>query len=199
MALWKRKGRGKNSWTSSPINSPWILKRSGETAKEEGGGERGTKLILSKEKGKLVNWLRLNSCSIPDHSVKVDLLLDQLTRQFPMRVPTAPPAVEGPRQGLWQSSNQTSLINCMPASSVGLSWPSVFQAWKRRCLCCWKPTSTCRQCQEWAQRGRSDGKRWWQQQLWQQFCDQQWWWGREGGWCEEGEGGGGAATAGEED
>merc|ERR1712203_1329996 len=28
---------------------------------------------------------------------RVDLLLDQLTRQFPMRVPPAPAAVEGPR------------------------------------------------------------------------------------------------------
>ena len=34
--------------------------------------------------------------------LKVDLLLDQLTRQFPMRVPPAPAAVEGPRQDLHQ-------------------------------------------------------------------------------------------------
>ena len=34
--------------------------------------------------------------------LKVDMLLDQLTRQFPMRVPPAPAAVEGPRQGFYQ-------------------------------------------------------------------------------------------------
>ena len=38
----------------------------------------------------------------PDHIFKVDMLLDQLTRQFPMRVPPAPAAVEGPRQGFYQ-------------------------------------------------------------------------------------------------
>jgi len=39
---------------------------------------------------------------------RVDLLLDQLTRQFPMRVPPAPAAVEGPRQDLYQSIKNTT-------------------------------------------------------------------------------------------
>ena len=76
----------------------------GEAAEEEGGGEGGAELIFPKEEGEMPEHSYvILFCSIlyngayPDHIFEVDMLLDQLTRQFPMRVPAAPAAIEGPR------------------------------------------------------------------------------------------------------
>ena len=78
----------------------------GKAAEEEGGGKGGAKFIFPKEEGESANSFNITSIFYDVHVThdqifKVDILLDQLTRQFPMRVPPTQPAVEGPRQGFY--------------------------------------------------------------------------------------------------
>ena len=114
----------------------------------------------------------------PNHNFQVDILLDQLTRQFPMRVPPTQPAVEGPRQGFYQ-------LKCFQIKLRFLCVISNFQAREWRGLCCREPGSWW-ECEKWT-RGQQHGGSKQQHRGW------------EGGRGEEGERARAAAATREED